>query len=155
MRPATATRCSRTPLTAEHVVTRLYGQIGSDQPLPAAGVTGLADAFRSTWDISPLVTSIMLSSDFVSAQSRLVIGPVEWLVGALRALQVPVADDAAATALAKKADLSWISGAAQAGRVDEVGYRLGVGAWSNRSRSVLQDAIGDPHKLCLLYTSPS
>ena len=177
------------PATAEHVVTRLYGQIGSDQPLPAASVTGLADAFRSTWDISPLVTSIMLSSDFVSAQSRLVIGPVEWLVGALRALQVPVADDAVvkkllvvlqalgqvpfyppsvggwpsgqawmstaaadlrfatAAALAKKADLSWISGAAQAGRVDEVGYRLGVGAWSNRSRSVLQDAIGDPHKL--------
>ena len=54
---------------------------------------------------------------------------------------------ATATALAKKADLSWISGAAQAGRVDDVGYRLGVGAWSNRSRSVLQDAIGDPHKL--------
>src|SRR5664279_2813541 len=122
--------------------------------LPAASVTGLADVFRSTWDISALLTSMMLSSDFVAAQGRLVIGPVEWLVGAVRALQVPVADDAVvkkllvvlqalgqvpfyppsvggwpsgqawmstaaadlrfatATALAKKADLSWISGAA-------------------------------------------
>ena len=110
---------------------------------------------------------MMLSPDFVAARGCLVIGPVEWLVGALRALQVPVADAAAvkkflvvlqalgqvpfyppsvggwpsgqawlstaaadlrfaaAAALAKKADLSWISGAAQAGRVDEVGYRLG------------------------------
>src|SRR5664279_2928720 len=82
------------PATAEHVVTRLYGQIGSDQPVPAASVTGLADVFRSTWDISALVTSMMLSSDFVAAQGRLVIGPVEWLVGAVRALQVPVAADA-------------------------------------------------------------
>ena len=40
-----------------------------------------------------------------------------------------------------------MGGAAQAGRVDDVGYRLGVGVWSDRSRSVLQDAIGDPHKL--------
>jgi hypothetical protein len=31
--------------------------------------------------------------------------------------------------------------------VDDVGYRLGVGSWSNRSHSVLQDAIGDPHQL--------
>ena len=54
---------------------------------------------------------------------------------------------ATAAALVKKADLSAISGAAQAGRVDAVGYQLGVGAWSDRSRSVLQDAVGDPHKL--------
>ena len=177
------------PVTAEHVAIRLWGQVGSDQPLPTASLTGLADAFRSTWDISALVTSMMLSSDFLSAQGELVIGPVEWLVGALRALQVPVADDAVvkkllvvlqglgqvpfyppsvggwpsgqawlstasadlrfatAAALAKKADLSWMGGAAQPGRVDDVGYRLGVGVWSDRSRSVLQDVIGDPHKL--------
>ena len=77
------------PATAEHVVTRLWGQMGSDQPLPAASITTRADAFRSTWDISALLTSMVLSSDFVAAQGELVIGPVEWLVGALRALQVP------------------------------------------------------------------
>jgi hypothetical protein len=40
-----------------------------------------------------------------------------------------------------------ISGTPQAGRVDAVGYQLGIGAWSDRSRTVLRDATADPHQL--------
>ncbi|HEY4990992.1 MAG TPA: DUF1800 domain-containing protein [Nakamurella sp.] len=177
------------PATAEHVVARLFGQLGSDQPLPAASVTALATTFRSGWDISALLTAMLLGDDFAAAQGAVVIGPVEWMVGALRALRIPVDDDAvmtkviavlqalgqvpfyppsvagwpagqawlstaaadlrftAAVALVKNADLGAISGTAEAGRVDAVGYQLGVGAWSDRSRSVLQDAAADPRKL--------
>jgi uncharacterized protein (DUF1800 family) len=177
------------PATAEHVVARMYAQLGSDDPLPAANLTALATRFHSSWDISELLTGILLSEDFVAARGHTVIGPVEWLIGAVRALQIPLDDDAtvkrlgvvlqglgqvpfyppsvggwpsgqawlstaaadvrfaAAAALVKKANLDTVSGRAPAGRVDAVGYLLGVGAWSDRSRATLQDLVSNPDRL--------
>jgi hypothetical protein len=65
-----------------------------------------------------------------------------WLSTAAADLRFATAAD-----LVKRADLSAISGTPQAGRVDAVGYQLGIGAWSDRSRTVLQDATADPHQL--------
>ena len=119
--------------------------------------------------------------EFRRRREQLVIGPVEWLVGAapgaaacrspttpppsscwpvLRALgQVPFyppnvgglavraglavhrrGRDAhqLAAALAGTADLSAITEAAAADRIDAVGYLLGVGAWSDRTAAVLK-----------------
>jgi uncharacterized protein (DUF1800 family) len=177
------------PATAEHVVARMYAQLGSDDPMPAANLTALAARFHSTWDISELLTGILLSDDFVAARGHMVIGPVEWLIGAVRALQIPLDDDATvkrlavvlqglgqvpfyppsvggwpsgqawlstaaadarfatAAALVKKANLDNVIGTAPSGRVDAVGYQLGVGAWSDRSRATLQDLVGNPGRL--------
>jgi uncharacterized protein (DUF1800 family) len=185
------------PATAEHVVARIYGQLGSNDPLPSASLTALAATFRSGWDISALLSAMLLGNDFVAAQSRIVVGPVEWLIGALRALRIPVDDDgvvkrllvalralgqvpfypptvggwpsgrawlstaaadvrfATAAALTGKADLGKISRTAQRDRVDAVGHLLGVGMWSERSRSVLQDAVGNPQRLVAVALNTS
>lgn len=184
------------PAVAEHVVARTWGQLGSDEQLPAASLTGLAIGFRSSWDISAMLTAMMLSDDFTAALGRVVINPVDWLVGAVRALQVPLDDAtvkrllvvlkglgqvpfyppsvggwpcgqawlstaaadirfATAAALVKTANLDAISGTAQAGRVDAVGYLLGIGRWSGRSRGTLQNAAADPRRLVAVALNTS
>jgi uncharacterized protein (DUF1800 family) len=184
------------PAVAEHVVARTWGQLGSNEQLPAASLTGLATGFRSSWDISAMLTAMLLSDDFTAARSRMVINPVEWLVGAVRALQVPLDDAtvkrmvvvlqglgqvpfyppsvggwpsgqawlstasadvrfAAAAALAKAANLDVIDGTPQAGRVDAVGYLLGIGSWSERSRDTLQNAAADPRRLVAVALNTS
>lgn len=185
------------PAAAEHIVARTYGQLGSDDPLPAAKLSAVASRFASTWDISEMLTGLLTSDDFAAARGRAVISPVEWLVGAVRALRVPLDDDATvkrlgvvlqglgqlpfyppsvggwpagqawlstaaadarfatAAALVKKADLDTISAAAPAGRVDAVGYLLGVGAWSERSRATLQDSVSKPGQLVAIALNTS
>jgi uncharacterized protein (DUF1800 family) len=185
------------PAAAEHVVARTFGQLGSEEPLSAATLAALAAKFGTSWDISEMLTGLLLSDDFVAARGRSVINPVEWLVGAVRALRVPLDDDATvqrlgvvlqslgqtplyppsvggwpagpawlstaaadvrfatAAALVKKADLDTISAAAPAARVDAVGYLLGVGAWSGRSRATLQDSVSDPARLVAVALNTS
>jgi hypothetical protein len=53
----------------------------------------------------------------------------------------------AATALAREADLSAITQTTSSGRIDAVGYLLGIGAWSDRSVAVLKQDVGNPAQL--------
>ncbi|HEY7048279.1 MAG TPA: DUF1800 domain-containing protein [Jatrophihabitantaceae bacterium] len=53
----------------------------------------------------------------------------------------------AALALANAGDLTSVTSAASSERVDAAGYLLGVGAWSARSRAVLQAEVGNPPRL--------
>lgn len=87
------------PGSARFVVTRLYHQFVSDGDPDAATVARLASAYGSGRDLSALLQAMFTDASFAAAANSYVIGPVEWLVGVLRALDVPVSDDAAAKRL--------------------------------------------------------
>ena len=57
----------------------------------------LVAAYGSGRDLSALLQTMFTDRSFGSAANSLVIGPVEWLVGVVRALAVPVSDDNAAS----------------------------------------------------------
>lgn len=86
--------------SAPYVANRMYGQLVSDLPPSSAATDRMAAVFRPGWDISALLTDMLLSAEFVAARNQSTIGPVEWLVGAVRALRIPVANDQFVTYLA-------------------------------------------------------
>jgi uncharacterized protein (DUF1800 family) len=59
----------------------------------------LVVAYGDRRDLRALLTAMLTSADFVAADGTIVISPVEWLIGAIRALRIPIADDAAALKL--------------------------------------------------------
>lgn len=155
----------------------------------AAALDRLTAAYGPDRNITRLVVAVLTDAEFLSGTGTVVQGPVEWLVGAVRALAVPVGTDAqvqtqvnvlrtlgqlpfyppsvggwssgqawlstaaaqtrlrAATVLARKADLGWLSAIGAADRIDAVGHRLGIGHWSDRSAAVLASVHGDPIRL--------
>jgi uncharacterized protein (DUF1800 family) len=82
------------PAAADYVVARIWSQLGAGDSLPAGSLATLAATFRAEWGISALLTQLLRGSDFTAASGRIVVGPVEWLVGAVRALQLPIDDPA-------------------------------------------------------------
>lgn len=173
---------------ARYLITRTYGQLVSDTPPDAATVARLVSAYGPKRDISALLRTMFTDRSFAAQANSYVIGPVEWLVGALRSTRVEL-DDAAATKLLRplrqlgqvpfyppsvggwpsgqawlstaaaqgrlqcaaafmaKADLSAVSDAPSADRIDAVGYLLGVGRWSARSVTALKPSLGNPAAL--------
>jgi uncharacterized protein (DUF1800 family) len=87
------------PASAGFVATRMWSQLVSATPPPAATVDRLIAAYGARRDLSALLATMLTSPEFTAAQGTIVIGPVEWLVGAVRALKVPVTDDAPAKKL--------------------------------------------------------
>lgn len=77
----------------KYLVTRMYGQLVSDHAPTVAAVSAGVAGYGSGRSIPGLVTALLGSPDFAAAAGTRVIGPVEWLVGALRALKVPMAKD--------------------------------------------------------------
>ena len=75
---------------ARYLTTRMYGQLVSDHAPTVAVVQAGVAGYGAGRSVSGLLTALLGSPDFTAAQGTRVIGPVEWLVGALRALQVPV-----------------------------------------------------------------
>ncbi len=75
---------------AQYLITRMYGQLVSDHPPTVAAVQAGVAGYGAQRSVSGLVSALLGSPDFVAAAGTRVIGPVEWLVGALRALRVPM-----------------------------------------------------------------
>ncbi|AYF78058.1 DUF1800 domain-containing protein [Nocardia yunnanensis] len=88
------------PESARFVAARLWQQLASDDPPSAAVLDRLTAAYGPGRDLSALVTAICTDPEFVSAPGTVVHGPVEWLVGAVRALRVPLTDDSQVRGLA-------------------------------------------------------
>jgi uncharacterized protein (DUF1800 family) len=177
------------PASAQFVATRLFHQFVSNGDPDGACVARLLSAYGTGRDLSALLRTMFTDPTFAGAANSYVIGPVEWLVGMLRALGVPVSDDATAkrllaglrrlgqlpfyppdvsgwpsgqawmstaaaetrmqlaTKVAATADLSTITEAGAAERIDAVGYRLGVGRWSTRSLAALKPVVAKPQTL--------
>jgi uncharacterized protein (DUF1800 family) len=74
----------------------MWSQLVSANPPSAATLDRLVTAYGDQRDLRSLLTAMLTSADFVAAYGTIVIGPVEWLVGAIRALRIPIVDDAAA-----------------------------------------------------------
>jgi uncharacterized protein (DUF1800 family) len=87
------------PASARYLVTRMYGQLVSDHAPTVAAVNAGVAGYGSGRSISGMLSALLGSTDFTAAAGTKIISPVEWLVGAVRALQVPVPDQAAAVKL--------------------------------------------------------
>ena len=183
------------PASAEFVVTRTYHQFVSDDDPDAATVSRLVAAYGPGRDLNALLQAMFTDRSFAAAANSLVIGPVEWLVGVVRALGVPVSNDNAgsdgiaakellavlrrlgqlpfyppdvsgwpsgqawmstaaagtrlqvAAQLARTADLSEVTDTGVADRIDAVGYRLGIGRWSDRTVAALRPQVANPATL--------
>lgn len=86
------------PESAGYVTGRLWRGLASDDPPSAATAQRIAAAYGPRRDLSALVTAIVSDEEFVSARDTVVHGPVEWAVGVVRALRIPL-DDPQARAL--------------------------------------------------------
>lgn len=91
------------PGCAPYVIGRLWQHFVSDAAPSPQVVERLVHAYGSKRDLGALFTAMFTDPAFAVAQGSFVIGPVEWLIGAVRALRVPLDDaetlTAAATAL--------------------------------------------------------
>src|SRR6202035_4365847 len=65
----------------------------------ADAASALASAYGPHRDLGAMFTRMFTQPEFAAAEGSLVIDPVEWLIGAVRALRVPVRDDTAAKKL--------------------------------------------------------
>ncbi len=78
------------PATAEFVVTKLWREFVSQQPVPAE-VKKLAGVFRTAhYEIKPVLRSLFLSDAFYAKENRasLIKSPVELLVGTVRQFHI-------------------------------------------------------------------
>ena len=84
------------PASPHFVASRMWSQLVSANPPSTATLDRLVTAYGDQRDLRSLLTAMLTSADFVAAYGTIVIGPVEWLIGAIRALRIPIVDDAAA-----------------------------------------------------------
>ncbi|MFI5783570.1 DUF1800 family protein [Nocardia sp. NPDC051570] len=82
------------PESARYVATRTWQQLASDNPPTPPVLDRLTAAYGPGRDLSALVTAILTDAEFRSARNTVVHGPVEWLIGMVRALRIPLDDDA-------------------------------------------------------------
>jgi uncharacterized protein (DUF1800 family) len=85
--------------SSRYLATRWWGQLVSDSPPPSSVVDRLVGSYGPSRSMSAMFTTMLTCPEFTAAQGSLVINPVEWLVGAVRALKVPVTTESAATKL--------------------------------------------------------
>ncbi|MEU0499089.1 DUF1800 domain-containing protein [Mycobacterium sp. NPDC006124] len=78
------------PNSAKYVVGRLWQQLAADAgPSPAALDRAVA-AYGSRRDLSAVTKAILTDPEFLGSTNTVVNTPVEWLVGVVRSLTVPV-----------------------------------------------------------------
>ncbi|TAM85457.1 MAG: DUF1800 domain-containing protein [Jatrophihabitans sp.] len=80
------------PQSPRYLATRWWGQLASGDPPSPALLEALTAAYGPGYDLTAMFTTMLTRPEFAVAEGTLVVGPVEWLVGVLRALQVPVGD---------------------------------------------------------------
>jgi uncharacterized protein (DUF1800 family) len=88
------------PGSARYVATRMWGQLVSDIPPNSAVLDQLVSAYGPDRDLSAMLEAMLTAPEFAAAHGSTVVAPVEWLIGVVRALRVPVRTDAAAARLA-------------------------------------------------------
>jgi uncharacterized protein (DUF1800 family) len=78
------------PKSAEYVAGRLWQQLASDElPSPQA-LDRLVSAYGPGRNLRALTRAIFTDSEFTGSRAAVVNTPIEWLVGVMRALRVPV-----------------------------------------------------------------
>lgn len=107
------------PAGATYVVTRLWQRYAADTAPDAATLRRLLAAYGPKRDVAALLRTMLTDPSFTAAEGSFVTGPVEWLIGAMRALRVPATSER---------DLARLTGA-----LDSLGqlpfYPPSVGGW--------------------------
>lgn len=85
------------PGSAGYVTSRMWQQLASDTPPDAATSSRLIAAYGGDRNLRALTTAVLTDPSFAGARS--VVSPVEWVVGAMRAL-TPIVDHRRLTAAA-------------------------------------------------------
>jgi uncharacterized protein (DUF1800 family) len=78
------------PKSAEYVAGRLWRQLASDSPASPELLDRLVAAYGPARDLRALTRAILIDDEFVRARAAIVNTPVEWLVGVIRSLNVPM-----------------------------------------------------------------
>lgn len=76
------------PNSARYVCTRFWQQLASDNPPSGQTLDGLVTAYGPARDLKALTKAILMDPEFPKGIS--INTPVEWLVGLIRALSVPI-----------------------------------------------------------------
>ena len=191
------TLLTKHPASARFVASKLWSRFAYPVLPDDAVVSDLAPGFAADGDITKLMRAVLNHPQFVSVKARqgLVKQPVEYVVGALRALglrpsgleiigpnllqalknlnQVPfeppsvggwpqngywvsTATELArlrlATQLVAKADVSWLTGAAD--RPSALAARLGIDGWTGATTSALTKSGVPRNQLIVALVSP-
>ncbi|HET7725288.1 MAG TPA: DUF1800 domain-containing protein [Propionibacteriaceae bacterium] len=80
------------PVHPRHLATRWWHQLASDDPVPEDALARLVAAYGPARDVTALLAAVLLDPAFAGAAGTLVASPVDWLVGSMRTLAVPVTD---------------------------------------------------------------
>lgn len=87
------------PAHPRHIATRWWQHLASSDAPAADVMDRLLVAYGPSRDARALFQAILLDPGFTSAAGSLVMSPVEWVVGSMRALAVPVTADAVKQAI--------------------------------------------------------
>lgn len=82
------------PKSAAYVAGRLWQQLASDDPPSPQALDRAVSAYGPGRDLRALTTAILTDEEFTGRRATVVNTPVEWLVGVIRALRVPVNEPA-------------------------------------------------------------
>jgi uncharacterized protein (DUF1800 family) len=78
------------PKSATFVAGRLWQQLCSDAPPSAQALDRIVAAYGPGRDLRALTKAILVDPEFTSSSSTMVNTPVEWLIGVIRTLKVPI-----------------------------------------------------------------
>jgi uncharacterized protein (DUF1800 family) len=78
------------PKSAQYVAGRLWQQLASDEPPSPQALARLVAAYGPGRDLRALTRAILTDDEFTGGRACVVNTPVEWLVGVIRALRVPL-----------------------------------------------------------------
>lgn len=78
------------PASARFVVTRWWRFLAAPGVPPAPTLERLLKAYGGGRELRPMFRALLLDPAFAQAENQIVTGPVEWLIGAIRALRVPM-----------------------------------------------------------------
>jgi uncharacterized protein (DUF1800 family) len=78
------------PKSATYVAGRMWRQLASDAPPSPETLDRIVAAYGPGRDLRALTRAILTDDEFTGGRGTVVNTPVEWLVGVIRALQIPV-----------------------------------------------------------------
>ncbi|WP_336470600.1 DUF1800 domain-containing protein [Mycolicibacterium mucogenicum] len=80
------------PASAKFISGMLWRELASDQPASPETLDRLVAAYGPQRDLKALTKAVILDPEFTKAAGTTVSTPVEWLVGIIRSLAVPLDD---------------------------------------------------------------
>ena len=78
------------PKSAEYVAGRLWQQLASDEPPSPQALDRLVSAYGPGRNLRALTRAILTDAEFTGGRAAVVNTPIEWLVGVMRTLRVPI-----------------------------------------------------------------